>query len=85
MRDGRAYAEAAHIRSLGSSRGGADTIGNLLCLCANCHVLMDAAIRWIGGRGGRMPSRGRGGGPHPPGPRRRWDTILAILESGGSS
>lgn len=38
---GSAYAEAAHIRSLLSPHGGADTIGNVLCLCPNCHVLMD--------------------------------------------
>ncbi|MFD4723778.1 YDG/SRA domain-containing protein [Streptomyces seoulensis] len=38
LRDGRAYAESAHIRSL--SHGGTDSIGNLLCLCPNCHVLM---------------------------------------------
>ncbi|MFE0580716.1 YDG/SRA domain-containing protein [Streptomyces sp. NPDC058874] len=44
LRAGRAYAEAAHIRSLGSPHGGADAIGNLLCLCPNCHVLMDAGM-----------------------------------------
>ncbi|MFE4606901.1 YDG/SRA domain-containing protein [Streptomyces niveus] len=41
---GGAYAEAAHIRSLGKPHGGADVIANLLCLCANCHVLMDAGM-----------------------------------------
>ncbi|MFF9338613.1 YDG/SRA domain-containing protein [Streptomyces sp. NPDC014773] len=44
LKDGRAYAEAAHIRSLGSPHGGSDTIDNLLCLCANCHVLMDGGM-----------------------------------------
>ncbi|MFE2496812.1 YDG/SRA domain-containing protein [Streptomyces scopuliridis] len=44
LRAGRAYAEAAHIRSLGRPHGGADAIGNLLCLCPNCHVLMDAGM-----------------------------------------
>ncbi|MCB5910144.1 YDG/SRA domain-containing protein [Streptomyces pinistramenti] len=44
LRAGRAYAEAAHIRSLGRPHGGADAIGNLLCLCPNCHVLMDTGM-----------------------------------------
>jgi len=44
LRTGRAYAEAAHIRSLGRPHGGTDAIGNLLCLCPNCHVLMDAGM-----------------------------------------
>jgi putative restriction endonuclease len=44
LRAGRAYAESAHIRSLGRPHGGADAIGNLLCLCPNCHVLMDAGM-----------------------------------------
>jgi putative restriction endonuclease len=35
------YAEAAHIRPLGAPHNGPDTLGNLLCLCANHHVLFD--------------------------------------------
>jgi putative restriction endonuclease len=35
------YAEAAHIRPLGAPHGGSDTLDNLLCLCANHHVLFD--------------------------------------------
>lgn len=35
------YAEAAHIRPLGSPHNGADTIDNLLCLCPNHHKLFD--------------------------------------------
>ncbi|MFE4059394.1 YDG/SRA domain-containing protein [Streptomyces sp. NPDC059096] len=44
LRAGRAYAEAAHIRSLGTPHGGTDAISNLLCLCPNCHVLMDTGM-----------------------------------------
>lgn len=35
------YAEAAHIRPLGSPHYGPDTSDNLLCLCPNHHVLFD--------------------------------------------
>jgi putative restriction endonuclease len=35
------YAEAAHIRPLGTPHNGPDTIDNLLCLCPNHHVLFD--------------------------------------------
>ena len=35
------YAEGAHIRPLGSPHDGPDTIGNVLCLCPNHHVLFD--------------------------------------------
>lgn len=35
------YAEAAHIRPLGTPHNGPDTLNNLLCLCANHHVLFD--------------------------------------------
>jgi len=35
------YAEAAHIRPLGSPHDGPDTLDNLLCLCPNHHVLFD--------------------------------------------
>jgi len=35
------YAEAAHIRPLGPPHNGPDTLDNLLCLCANHHVLFD--------------------------------------------
>jgi putative restriction endonuclease len=35
------YAEAAHIRPLGAPHSGPDTLDNLLCLCANHHVLFD--------------------------------------------
>jgi putative restriction endonuclease len=35
------YAEAAHIRPLGSPHNGPDTRDNILCLCPNHHVLFD--------------------------------------------
>lgn len=35
------YAEAAHIRPLGAPHHGPDTLANVLCLCANHHVLFD--------------------------------------------
>jgi putative restriction endonuclease len=35
------YAEAAHIRPLGSPHDGPDSLDNLLCLCPNHHVLFD--------------------------------------------
>jgi putative restriction endonuclease len=35
------YAEAAHIRPLGTPHNGPDTKDNILCLCPNHHVLFD--------------------------------------------
>lgn len=35
------YAEAHHIRPLGSPHHGPDLSENILCLCPNCHVLLD--------------------------------------------
>ena len=35
------YAEAAHIKPLGSPHNGPDTVTNVLCLCPNHHVLFD--------------------------------------------
>lgn len=39
--DGSFYAEAHHIKPLGSPHDGPDTIDNLLCLCPNHHVELD--------------------------------------------
>ncbi|MBV1955951.1 MULTISPECIES: YDG/SRA domain-containing protein [Streptomyces] len=39
---GGSYSEGAHIRGLGSPHNGPDTTGNVLCLCPNCHVMLDA-------------------------------------------
>ena len=35
------YAEGCHIKPLGIPHNGKDNLGNILCLCANCHVLFD--------------------------------------------
>ena len=40
-RPGGAYAEGVHIRPLGRPHNGPDTADNILCLCANCHILFD--------------------------------------------
>ncbi|MFE6897082.1 YDG/SRA domain-containing protein [Streptomyces sp. NPDC057717] len=39
---GGAYSEGAHMQALGSPHNGPDTTGNVLCLCPNCHVMLDA-------------------------------------------
>ena len=40
---GRLYSEAHHIRPLGRPHDGDDARDNLLCVCPNCHVLLDYA------------------------------------------
>lgn len=35
------YAEAAHIKPLGTPHNGLDTTDNILCFCPNHHVLFD--------------------------------------------
>lgn len=35
------YAEGAHVQPLGNGYDGPDHIGNVLCLCLNCHVQFD--------------------------------------------
>jgi predicted restriction endonuclease len=37
----RGYSEGAHIQALGRPHLGPDIAPNVLCLCANCHVLFD--------------------------------------------
>lgn len=39
--DGRLYSEAHHIRPLGGADQGRDELGNLLCVCPNCHTELD--------------------------------------------
>ncbi|MEW1837514.1 YDG/SRA domain-containing protein [Nonomuraea angiospora] len=41
------YAEAAHVHPLGVPHGGPDIPSNVLCLCANHHVLFDMGAIWI--------------------------------------
>jgi len=38
------YAEGAHIRPLGKPHNGTDTLGNLICLCPNHHVMLDKGV-----------------------------------------
>lgn len=42
-----AYAEAAHIRPLGSPHNGPDQTSNILCLCPNCHKRLDSFARHV--------------------------------------
>ncbi len=39
---GGTYSEGAHIQALGRPHNGPDQTGNVLCLCPNCHVKLDA-------------------------------------------
>ncbi|MBQ1094416.1 HNH endonuclease [Streptomyces sp. B93] len=39
--DGKPYSEGAHIKPLGKPHYGPDVEPNVLCLCPNCHVLLD--------------------------------------------
>jgi len=41
------YSQGAHIRGLGTPHNGADTTSNMLCLCANCHILFDFGAIYI--------------------------------------
>jgi putative restriction endonuclease len=41
------YAEAAHIRPVGSPHDGPDALENLLCLCPNCHVRFDRLAVYV--------------------------------------
>jgi hypothetical protein len=44
--DGGRYAEAHHVRPLGSPHDGPDVIGNIVCVCPNHHAQLDfGAIR----------------------------------------
>jgi putative restriction endonuclease len=46
----RGYSEGAHIRPLGRPHDGPDVPTNMLCLCANCHVLFDNGAITIQGQ-----------------------------------
>jgi hypothetical protein len=43
--NGRRYAEAHHIRPLGTPHNGPDVAKNILCLCPNHHVELDYGVR----------------------------------------
>jgi predicted HNH restriction endonuclease len=38
---GRFYAEGHHLKPLGDPHGGPDVKENIVCVCPNCHVLLD--------------------------------------------
>lgn len=42
--DGSRYAEAHHVKPLGSPHNGLDVIGNILCLCPNHHAECDLGV-----------------------------------------
>jgi putative restriction endonuclease len=54
------YAEAAHIKPVGSPHDGPDLIENLLCLCPNHHLMFDKGVFFVNedmsldGIGGRL-------------------------------
>jgi len=39
--------EASHIQALGRPHNGPDVVGNVLCLCPNCHVAFDSGAYWL--------------------------------------
>lgn len=41
LSNGRWYAEAHHVKPLGKPHDGPDIGENILCVCPNCHVLLD--------------------------------------------
>lgn len=41
------YAEAAHIKPVGSPHDGRDLIENLLCLCPNHHLMFDKGVFFV--------------------------------------
>jgi 5-methylcytosine-specific restriction protein A len=41
LHDGQLYAEAHHIKPLGSKHNGPDIEGNIICVCPNCHAQVD--------------------------------------------
>lgn len=43
------YAEGAHVRALGAPHNGPDVVTNVLCLCPNCHVLLDKGALYLEG------------------------------------
>jgi putative restriction endonuclease len=55
-----AYAEICHIKPLGRPHNGPDVPENILCLCPNCHVLLDELTlcinddHWVCGRDGLL-------------------------------
>jgi len=44
LSDGSFYAEAHHVRPLGKPHNGPDVEENIICVCPNCHVLLDYGV-----------------------------------------
>lgn len=44
LADGSFYAEAHHIRPLGTPHNGPDAIGNIICVCPNHHAELDYGV-----------------------------------------
>jgi hypothetical protein len=42
---GEFYVEAHHLKPLGRPHEGPDVMKNLICVCPNCHVLLDFNVR----------------------------------------
>jgi 5-methylcytosine-specific restriction enzyme A len=38
------YSEVHHIKPLGSPHNGPDKLDNMICICPNCHVLLDLGV-----------------------------------------
>jgi predicted restriction endonuclease len=41
LSEDKPYAEAHHVKPLGSPHDGPDHLGNIVCVCPNCHVKLD--------------------------------------------
>lgn len=41
LKNEKPYAEAHHVKPLGGEHDGPDDRDNILCVCANCHVMLD--------------------------------------------
>lgn len=44
LRENQPYAEGHHLRPLGSPHYGPDMAANLVCVCPNCHTLLDYGV-----------------------------------------
>jgi len=45
--DDEFYAEAHHIKPLGTPHNGDDIQGNMICVCPNCHVKLDYGVLYL--------------------------------------
>jgi predicted restriction endonuclease len=42
---GEFYVEAHHLKPLGRPHDGPDVAQNMICVCPNCHVLLDFSVQ----------------------------------------